>query len=110
MKFGIAQLSLQKLDELFSRYKVIDKVIIYGSRAKGNFREGSDIDLALEGKELDSDVLLSIRNELDDLMLPYKIDLSIYKNISNEELLDHIKRVGQLFYQKEIDPSNKGSN
>jgi predicted nucleotidyltransferase len=107
MKFGITKTTLQKLEELFSRNMLIDKVIIYGSRAKGNYREGSDIDLALVGEGLDSDVLLSIKNELEDLLLPYKIDLSIFEDISNEELLEHIKRVGQLFYQKEINPSNQ---
>lgn len=100
MKFGIGQLTLRKLEAFFSGHKEIDKVIIYGSRAKGNFREGSDIDLALEGKDLDSDALLSIISELDDLMLPYKIDLSLYTGISNNALKEHIERVGQLFYQK----------
>lgn len=100
MKFGIPKEVIKRIEHLFSKYEVIDNVIIYGSRAKGNFREGSDIDLTLKGEGLDSDMLLSIKKEADDLLLPYKIDLSIYDDISNDELIDHINRVGQPFYQK----------
>ena len=74
---------------------------MYGSRAKGNYRNGSDIDLTLIGKKLDLSKQFIIETELDDLLLPYKIDLSIYHKIENQDLIDHIKRVGSLFYKKE---------
>lgn len=71
---------------------------IYGSRAKGNYKNGSDIDLTLKGNHLNLSLLNQIANELDDLMLPYTFDLSIYSHISNEALIEHIDRVGKLFY------------
>jgi len=61
-------------------------VILYGSRARGNYRNGSDIDLALVGKELDLTTLFKVETELDDLLLPYKIDLSIHHKIENPDL------------------------
>ncbi|MCU7491014.1 MAG: nucleotidyltransferase domain-containing protein [Ignavibacteria bacterium] len=86
----------------FARYTSVKKAILYGSRAKGNFKNGSDIDLTLEGDELELDTLLKILNELDELDLPYKIDLSIYSAISNNDLLEHINRVGITFYLQKI--------
>ena len=76
----------------------IQEVRIYGSRAKGNFQPGSDIDLVIIGLQLNLEELLKIENELDDLLLPYKIDLSILHLIESADLLDHIKRLGQRFY------------
>ncbi|WP_293013047.1 nucleotidyltransferase domain-containing protein [Mongoliibacter sp.] len=74
--------------------------MLYGSRAKGNYRPGSDIDLTLLGESLDLTELQKIEIELDDLMLPYKIDLSIHHKIQNSDFLEHIQRVGKIFYEK----------
>ena len=71
----------------------VEQVVLYGSRAKGSYREGSDIDLAVKGK-LTFDNLVKMSVNLDDLNLPWKIDLSLYSQIKNRDLLDHIDRVG----------------
>ena len=81
----------------------IDEVILYGSRAKGTFKNGSDIDLSLKGEQLNLDTLNSLSLKLDDLLLPYTIDISIYKMIDNADLIEHINRVGILFYKKDKD-------
>jgi predicted nucleotidyltransferase len=86
---------------VFAHYPQIETVLIYGSRAKGNFRPGSDIDLTLLGKELDSSLLNRILIELDDLNMPYMLDVSLFEQIGSEELLSHIERIGKVFYQKE---------
>jgi len=78
----------------------VEEAILYGSRAKGNERPGSDIDLTLNGPNLNLQVINRISRELDDLLLPYTIDLSVFRQISNSDLLDHIERVGQVFYRK----------
>ena len=78
----------------------MEEVILYGSRAKGTFSNGSDIDLVLKGKGLSQALLNKIRWELDDLLLPYTIDVAIYDRIDNPELIDHISRVGVVFYRK----------
>jgi predicted nucleotidyltransferase len=77
----------------------VRQAILYGSRAKGNERPSSDIDLTLLGENLNLSVLFEIKNELDDLLLPYTIDLSINRHIENPALLAHIARVGKVFYE-----------
>ncbi len=98
MKFGLKILTIEKINTVFSQYPEVEKAVLYGSRAKGNFKNGSDIDLTLEGKNLSLSILYKIDNDLDDLLLPYTFDLSIFKHIDNADLIDHIKRVGVVFY------------
>jgi len=98
--FGLHQESIEKIFDIFRRYPQVESVLIYGSRAKGTQREGSDIDLTMLGEGLSSEILRRIELELDDLLLPYTIDLSIYAQINHVDLLDHIKRVGKVFYLK----------
>ncbi|MCF8358302.1 MAG: nucleotidyltransferase domain-containing protein [Prolixibacteraceae bacterium] len=74
--------------------------MIYGSRAMGNFKAGSDIDLVIIDNGLEFSELLKLENQLDDLLLPYKIDISLKRQISNEKLLEHINRVGKVFYKR----------
>ena len=78
----------------------VDKAIVYGSRAKGNYRTGSDIDLTLDAPQLTFSELLRIDSELDDLMLPYSFDLSLLKQIENPGLLNHIAKVGKPLWSK----------
>ena len=100
MKFGLKEETIEKVQKVFSQFPQIDEVILYGSRAKGNYKEGSDIDLTLKGTGLDLFVLNEISLIIDDLLLPYLFDISIYDNITNQDLLEHIKRVGIPFYIK----------
>jgi type I restriction enzyme S subunit len=76
---------------------------LYGSRAKGNYRPNSDIDLTLKCKNVDLSTLFKIETDLDDLLLPYKIDLSIFHKIENQDLIEHINRVGVVFYEKPME-------
>ncbi|GAB3659824.1 nucleotidyltransferase domain-containing protein [Echinicola sediminis] len=101
MRFGLLEADIEAINKSFAAYPKIKKVILYGSRAKGNFRPGSDIDLTVEEEGLELTDLFDIENKLDDLLLPNKIDLSIKKHIDNPELLDHISRVGKIFYGKD---------
>lgn len=87
----------------FAQQPSIDQVVIYGSRAMGTYRAGSDIDLTLLG-ELSFGAMLQLTNQLDALLLPYKIDLSIRRQITNPALNDHIERVGQVLYDKNAFP------
>lgn len=106
MKFGLKETVIEKINTLCQKYGDIERVIIYGSRAKGNYKPGSDIDLTIVG-DIDLSTMFKLEDEIDDLLLPYLIDLSILQKIENPDLLDHIRRVGQGFYQKqEIVSSN----
>ena len=102
--FGLSAETISKIQTVFKNFTEIEKAIIYGSRAKGNFRKGSDIDLTLVGEQLDLSILHKIENELDDLLLPYKIDLSILKQIQNPMLVQQIESIGLPFYQKGVQP------
>jgi len=77
-----------------------EKVILYGSRAKGNFKMGSDIDIVLLAPDLNLTELFLIENQLDDLLLPWKIDLSLFHQITNPDLTEHISRVGIVLYER----------
>ncbi len=102
MKFGLNDKTIDKIHAVFARYPQVEKAILYGSRAKGNYRKGSDIDLTLcGGSDLTMAVLYQIIDEIDDLLLPYTIDLSIYADIEDPDVLDHIRRVGVVFYSNE---------
>jgi len=94
MLYGLQNTTIEAINSVFREYQNIDEVILYGSRAKGNYKTGSDIDLVLKGKKLLLTDLLKIENELDNLMLPYKIDISLYHQINNPKLIEHIQRVG----------------
>ena len=74
-------------------------MLIYGSRAKGDFRLGSDIDLTFRGSNLTHNLMLEIGNQIDDLLLPYKVDLSLYPT-HPPDVKDHIQPVGQSFCQR----------
>ena len=100
MQYGLAKECIEKIHSVFERYDEIDEAVLYGSRAKGNFKPGSDIDLTLKGKGLNLTLLNKISLDLDDLMLPYIFDLSLFHQIKHKDLIDHILRVGKVFYAK----------
>lgn len=99
-KYGLEFEDIGRLQRVFAGYPLVDEAILYGSRAKGNYRYNSDIDLTLRGEALTLTTLYQIENDLDDLMLPYKIDLSIFHEIGNPDLVNHIERIGVVFYQR----------
>ncbi len=101
MKFGLKENTIKKINQVFAAHPNVKQAIIYGSRAKGNFQHNSDIDITLKGEKISLDVLNQISLEIDDLLLPYMIDLSIFAHIKNQHLIDHILRVGKMFYPKE---------
>jgi predicted nucleotidyltransferase len=101
MKFGLKETNTEKISEIFNRYPQVEKAVLYGSRAKGNYKTGSDIDLTLSGcPDLTIDVLYRIMDDIDDLYLPYHFDLSILQDIQDQDVLDHIRRVGVVFYER----------
>ena len=100
MNHGLPAATVEKIHEVLSRHTEVGRAILYGSRAKGNYKPGSDIDLALAGSGLAQRIRDRIDEELDDLLLPYEFDLSILGEITHADLLDHIRRVGVIFYEK----------
>jgi len=99
VSFGLPDDAVARIRGICAAHASIERVLVYGSRAKGNWREGSDIDLVMYGLP-DSNEYALIVNELDDLMLPWKIDLSYYSTIDNPALVEHIDRVGLVLYER----------
>lgn len=95
---GLSAKDRRQIRSVLSRFPEIDRAVLYGSRAKGTYRPGSDIDLTLEGEGLELGGLYRLSEALSDLNLPYSFDLSIFRHIENPDFLDHIARVGIEFY------------
>lgn len=101
-QFGLSNKTIESILGVLKKYPNIEKCVVYGSRAIGNYRNGSDIDLTLLGENLTLTELFKIENELDDLLLPYKIDLSIFHQINHEGLIEHIKTNGKVFFERKL--------
>ena len=104
---GIPQADSQQLLELIQSHPHVQSVVLYGSRALGRQRAGSDIDLCLEAPSMELGELLKLGAELDDLLLLWQIDLQLRLLIAHEGLLVHIERAGQLFWERS--PNARGS-
>ncbi|RQW84880.1 MAG: nucleotidyltransferase domain-containing protein [Geobacter sp.] len=109
-RFGLKQSTIDKINGVFSAHPRIERVIIYGSRAKGNYRNSSDIDITIEGEAITLSELLKVETELDDLLLPYTLDLSLLHLIDDQDLLNHIRRVGSVFYERQAISADSGDN
>ena len=103
--FGLKQTTLEKIRSVFLRYPEIKKVILYGSRAKGNYKNGSDIDITIIGDNLSYKIIFKLQDDLDELYLPYTFDINIFQSIDNPDLIEHITRVGKIFFLREEDTS-----
>lgn len=99
-KFGLSETTISTIHTIFKKYDAIEKAVIYGSRAKGNYKQGSDIDLTLFGESLTTDHLMQISQDLDDSVIPYLLDISVFDLLDNSSLCDHIQRVGVVFYER----------
>ena len=105
MNSGLTESTAAQIRAVFANHPEVETVILYGSRAKGNYRQGSDIDLTLLGGGMTPNILGRIRSDFDDGSLPYRFDLSILSQVTDADLIDHIRRVGVVFYEK--DPADR---
>jgi uncharacterized protein len=99
-EFGLPAMTVATIRRILAEAPAVEKAVIYGSRAKGNYRPGSDIDLTLFGKGLDLDLLGEIAARLDESPIPYQVDLSIFDQLGHAGLREHIERVGKVFYER----------
>ena len=98
MEFGISSKDAEILNSVFKKFPQVKQVILYGSRAKGNFRENSDVDLVIANSEIDRYSIGKILSEIDDSNFPYLVDIQVLNTIKNKELLDDIDRVGKILF------------
>ena len=99
MNHGLSSATVDRICQVLASFPAIDKATLFGSRAKGTHKPGSDIDLTLHGDGLTPTLLTEVAEALDDLLLPYTIDLSIHETLNHAALQEHIGRVGKVFYE-----------
>lgn len=99
--YGLSDEIIEEINGVFRKCPNIRKAILFGSRAKGNYSEGSDIDLAIVGENISFNQLLDLNIHIEDLGLLYKVDLIDYSKIANTPIGEHIRRVGKEFYLNE---------
>lgn len=101
MPYGLKDSELTNLKALFAKNDRLERVILYGSRAKGTFKPFSDVDITLVGRELTHSDLNRMILDIDDLLLPYMFDISIFHTLKSSDLIDHINRRGIVIYEKD---------
>ncbi|MBX9744193.1 MAG: nucleotidyltransferase domain-containing protein [Chlamydiales bacterium] len=99
--FGLIDADIEMIRDVFQSYPEIKRAVIFGSRAMGNYKPGSDVDLALQGDSINSALAGAIGIALNErLSLPYKFDIIAYTKELNADLKAHIDIYGKIFYQK----------
>lgn len=99
MKFGLKKRDLTHIIETLSQYPEINEAILFGSRAIGNFKKGSDIDIAIKGENISHRIIADLTNSLEEtLPIPFFFDIIHFNTIGSNQLLEHINRVGIKIY------------
>lgn len=99
-KYGLKERDLKTIFEILDKYSEVRLFHIFGSRAKGTQKPGSDIDLAIMNDGVSDTTILKIKSELEDNSLPYFIDLVNFPKLKHPEFIEHIESVGKPFYEK----------
>ena len=100
--FGLSERTYTLILEALEAVPEIEEVRVFGSRATGRFKRGSDLDLALWGRALNPKIVDHIRVVLNqELPIPYRCDVVAYDNLENEALRSRIKEEGKLFFKRE---------
>lgn len=100
MKYGLTSQELDSIMCVFSKTPEVEKAVLFGSRAKGNFRPGSDVDIVVFGEQLDFNKFLNLKINFDELDLLQAIDLIKYESIEDNKVIEHINRVGKILYER----------
>lgn len=99
--FGLNKEDIKTITAVISKRHEVEEALIFGSRAKGNFRNGSDVDIVLKGGNITRNTILTISSELnDETIMPYHFDVLNFNAIQNEDLVAHIQRVGKIIYKQ----------
>lgn len=98
--FGLQERYYKIIEDILKRYRDVHKVLVYGSRAKGNHTDRSDLDLVIVDGKIDRHTLGNILMDINESDFPYTVDLQVMDNIRNEDLKAHINRVGKIFFEQ----------
>jgi predicted nucleotidyltransferase len=100
MNDGLTPKNREEIRAILAKSAHVERAVLFGSRATGTFGRASDIDLALEGDDLELTDLLSLHGKFSESSLPYEVDLVIRANIADPELESRIQRHGTMFYEQ----------
>ena len=96
--FGLLARDITEMRSVFNKYPDIEAVMIFGSRALGNYKKGSDVDIAVKGRNLDDAMIRAIAFELnEETQIPYFFDVLHYEALTNDALRQHIDEFGKQF-------------
>jgi predicted nucleotidyltransferase len=98
--FGLTEDVCASLRHIFEKIDGVNEVLVFGSRAKGTYTSGSDIDIVLKGKDISFDTILTVMSEIENLQLLYRTDVLNYNTIKDQAVLEHIDRVGQTLWKR----------
>ena len=99
-KFGLTERDMKTFQEIFMQYPDVDEVHLFGSRAKGNYKFGSDVDLAIINEVTSTQTIYKLLANFNESSLPYTVDLVNLPALTHQELIGHIIRTGIIFYKK----------
>ncbi|GAB2588168.1 nucleotidyltransferase domain-containing protein [Spirosoma areae] len=102
MTYGLTNTQLAQIKRVIAQNPRLQQAVLFGSRAKGTAKPGSDVDLALLGESLRFKDLLRLDNELEELSFSFSFDLIIYQQISDPDVREHIDRVGVTLYSRDL--------
>jgi predicted nucleotidyltransferase len=109
-KHGLNTATVEKIVGVLALFPAVEEAVLFGSRAKGTHKLGSDIDLSLVGEALDWRTVGRIYDALDDQLLPYRFSLILFDQNTDPDVAAHIKRVGVPLYRRErvaVEPVRK---
>ena len=104
MDNGLTERDVNTITGIFLKFPQITRVVVFGSRAKGNYKPGSDIDLAIMNEGVTDDIIRKVHSEFESSNLPYFVDIINYPTLNHKELKEHIDRVGIVFYSVPFSP------
>lgn len=97
---GLSAKTLESITKVLIRFPEVEKALFFGSRAMGNYKKGSDVDIAIQGKKINFDIINRIHSILEEeTLLPYFFDVINYNEINNNNLKKHIDQEGIVFYK-----------
>jgi predicted nucleotidyltransferase len=101
-RYGLSEKTMEAVHSVLARHPEIDQAILFGSRAKGTYKPGSDIDLVLKGPDLSGRILNRVCGELDDLPIPYEFSVILDQQMTDPEIRAHVDRAGICFYERKV--------
>jgi uncharacterized protein len=98
---GLLDRDIHYILKALNSFEEVERGVLFGSRAMGNYKKGSDVDLAIIGEKVSDRVIYNLDELLNEVYpLPYFFDILHYEKINNEKLKEHINIVGKELYRK----------